>query len=251
MAILSLQEAMEYLDKPDTSELRLIVDSVNQLIPELCWITFDLDDYTEKLLLRSPNLTLRLSHFPVVTLTSLTNLSGTAVTPLIEDFENGILRLKSDYWGGVTNDDDEFDVVYSAGYTTTAQKITSTYVSGTQFTIVGDVTMDYIIGATLNADCGADGILEGTISGSAYSSPNTTVDCSDAAFTANMLTTHITCATFPSTLKIAALAIIQDRLEIGDSSLTKQKLGDRSFERKFALPSLAQEIINQYSEITA
>jgi hypothetical protein len=95
-----------------------------------------------------------------------------------------------------------------------AQRIVSTRTSGTQFTIVGDVTADYIIGATVDADCGADGTLTGTISGSAYSSPNTTVDCSDAAFTANMLTTIIT----GGTTTIYALNL--DHLWVGE----RQKL---------------------------
>lgn len=173
MAILTVQEAKEFLKQPDTAELKLVVDSVNQLIPELCWVTFDLKNYNEKLFLHSPNLTLRLSNHPVVALSSLTNLSGTEVVPLIEDFESGLLRLKSDYWGSVRSADDEFDAIYSAGY-----------------------------------------------------------------------------ETMPPALKIAALAIVQDRIEVGDSSLTKQKLGDRSFERKSVFPPLAQEIIDRYSEIT-
>jgi hypothetical protein len=173
MSILTVQEAKEYLKQPETAELKLVVESVNQIIPELCWVTFDLHDYSEKILLRSPVLTLRLAHFPVVAMSSLTNLTGTAVTPLIEDFENGILRLRSDYWGGMTRAEDQFDAIYSAGY-----------------------------------------------------------------------------ATVPPAVKIAALAIVEDRLEIGDSSLTKQKLGDRSFERKMVFPPLAQEILNRYSEIT-
>ena len=173
MPILTVQETKEYLNQPETAELKLIVESVNQLIPELCWMTFDLDDYTEKILLRCPELTLRLSHHPVVALSSLTNSSGSEVTPLIEDFENGLFLLKSDYWSDVTTDDEKFDVVYSAGYTTV-----------------------------------------------------------------------------PAALKIAALAIVQDRLEIGDSSITKQKLGDRSFERKSVFPPMAQKIIDMYSQIT-
>lgn len=95
-----------------------------------------------------------------------------------------------------------------------AQRIVSTRTGATTFTIVGDVTLDYPIGATLNADCGADGILTGTVSGVAYSSPNTTVTCSGAAFTANMLTTQIT----GSTTTIYALNL--DHLWVGE----RQKL---------------------------
>jgi hypothetical protein len=95
-----------------------------------------------------------------------------------------------------------------------AQRIVSTRTGTTTFTIVGDVTADYPVGATVDCDCGADGILSGTISGSVYSSPDTTVTCSGAAFTANMLTSIITGVT--TTL----FALNLDHLWVGE----RQKL---------------------------
>jgi len=76
-----------------------------------------------------------------------------------------------------------------------AQRLVSTYVSGTQFTIVGDVSLDYKVGATVNMDCGADGIIAATISVVSYSSPNTTVTISASLATTNLLTTIITGST--------------------------------------------------------
>lgn len=174
MAIISVAEVVEYLNKTETPELVLVTAAINELIPDLCGVIFDSDTYTEKIFLRYPNLILRLKNFPVTTLTSLDNQFGTAITPLVEDFANGILRLDSDYWDDVTVITDEFDVVYTAGYLD-----------------------DYML----------------------------------------------------KQLKIAALAIIQDRLEMPDTSLTKQRLSDRTFERKQALPPLAQRIIDRFTEI--
>lgn len=174
MAIVSVAEVVAYLNKTETPELVLITAAVNELIPDLCARVFDSATYTEKAFLRYPNVTIRLKNFPVTTLTSLDNQFGTAITPEVEDFANGILHLASDYWDNASVGTDEFDIVYVAGY-----------------------------------------------------------------LDANML----------KQLKIAALAIIQDRLDMPDTSWTKQKLGDRTFERKEAIPPLAQKIIDRFTEI--
>ena len=95
-----------------------------------------------------------------------------------------------------------------------AERLVSTYASTTTFTIVGDVSADYIVGATINMDLGADGIVAATISVVSYSSPNTTVTISVALATSNMLTTIIT----GSTTTLFALNL--DHLWLGE----RQKL---------------------------
>lgn len=176
MAIVTPTEVADFLGVTETPKLVTITEAINELIPDLCGRIFDVASYTEKLFLRHPNFILRLSHYPVVSVTSLKNKAGTAVTPLVEDLSTGLLMLKTDYWDEVYSDatvpTDIFDVDYSAGYNS-----------------------------------------------------------------------------IPKMLKIAAFAIIEDRLEIGDSSITKQKLGDRTFERKHALPPLAEEILDRYSRV--
>lgn len=95
-----------------------------------------------------------------------------------------------------------------------AQRLAATYVSAIQFTLVGDVSLDYPVGATLDADCGADGILPGIVTGVGFGAGVTTVDCAAAAFTANMLTSQIS----GSTTTIYALNL--DHLWVGE----RQKL---------------------------
>lgn len=52
---------------------------------------------------------------------------------------------------------------------------TPTYVSGTSFTIAGDVTASYVVGQRLKLYGTTMGTLYGTIATSSYSSPNTTI----------------------------------------------------------------------------
>jgi len=54
--------------------------------------------------------------------------------------------------------------------------ITAVYVDADTFTIVDDRTTEFAVGRRVKCDCGTDGYKYGTISASAYSSPNTTVD---------------------------------------------------------------------------
>jgi len=176
MAIVSLEEVIQFLNMTESFKLTMVTEAINELIPDLCGRVFDLATYTEKIFLRFPNLVLRLSNYPVVSITSLTNKAGTTVTPLDEDLAAGLVMLQTDYWDGISSDatipTDIFDITYPAGYTT-----------------------------------------------------------------------------IPKMLKIAAFAIIEDRMEIGDTSITKQKLDDRSFERKRALPPLAIEILVRYGMV--
>ncbi len=176
MAIVTLQEVRAYLNMAESFSLKMTIDAINELIPDLCGRVFDVTDYTEKLFLKFPNLVLKLSHFPVVSLTTLTNEAGTSVTPLESDLPRGLLQLELDYWNTVTSDatvpTDIFDAAYPAGFDP-----------------------------------------------------------------------------MPSMLKIAAMAIIQDRMEMDDTSFTKQKLSDRTFERKGPLPPLAAEIIERYTVV--
>lgn len=176
MPIVTDAEVQDFLNKSASTQLTMVTAAINELIPDFCGRVFDVATYTEKLFLHHPNLTLRLNHYPVISVTSLKNQVGTTVTPLIEDLKTGLLMLKTNYWDGVSSGatvpTDIFDIEYPAGY-----------------------------------------------------------------------------SDIPKMLKIAAFAIIEDRLEIGDSSITKQKLGDRTFERKRALPPLAEEILDRYSRV--
>jgi hypothetical protein len=54
--------------------------------------------------------------------------------------------------------------------------ITAVYVDTDTFTVVDDRTTEFAVGRRVKCDCGTDGYKYGTISASAYSSPNTTVD---------------------------------------------------------------------------
>jgi hypothetical protein len=53
--------------------------------------------------------------------------------------------------------------------------LVATYVSATQFTVVGDYTTLFTAGRSVKCNCGADGLKYGNVSTSAYGSPNTTV----------------------------------------------------------------------------
>jgi hypothetical protein len=53
--------------------------------------------------------------------------------------------------------------------------ITSTYVSGTSFTVSTDRTADFVQGRAVYCDCGVDGIKYGYVSYSSYSAPDTTI----------------------------------------------------------------------------
>jgi len=54
--------------------------------------------------------------------------------------------------------------------------ITAVYVDANTFTVVNDRTTELAVGRRVKCDCGADGYKYGTITASAYSSPNTTID---------------------------------------------------------------------------
>lgn len=177
MAIVTLEEVIQFLSMTESFKLKMVTEAINELIPDLCGRVFDSATYTEKLFLRFPNLVLSLSNYPIISsITSLANKAGTTVTPLDTDLAAGLVMLETDYWDGVHSDAtipvDIFDIIYPAGY-----------------------------------------------------------------------------STMPKMLKIAAFAIIEDRMEIGDTSLTKQKLDDRSYERKRPLPPLAEEILVRYGMV--
>lgn len=53
--------------------------------------------------------------------------------------------------------------------------ITATYIDANTFKVATDRTADFMAGRRVRADCGADGFRYGTISGSSYSDPDTTV----------------------------------------------------------------------------
>ncbi len=53
--------------------------------------------------------------------------------------------------------------------------IAATYVSGTSFTVSGDLTAEFAEGVRVRADCGADGRILGTVTAAGYADPSTTV----------------------------------------------------------------------------
>lgn len=71
-------------------------------------------------------------------------------------------------------------------------RLVATYISGTQFSLVGDQSADYAVGQTINADCGADGIIAAEISVVSFGGGITTVTVTVSVLTANILTTQLT-----------------------------------------------------------
>jgi hypothetical protein len=62
----------------------------------------------------------------------------------------------------------------------------ATYVSASSFTVSGNQTEDFTAGRRIKADCEGDGIKYATISGSSYSSPNTTINIDESTLTSNL-----------------------------------------------------------------
>ena len=71
--------------------------------------------------------------------------------------------------------------------------IIASYVNTTTFTVTTDLTDDFMAGRRTKANCGTDSYKYGTISGSSYSSPNTTVILTD---TSNNLTSNLESVTY-------------------------------------------------------
>lgn len=98
-----------------------------------------------------------------------------------------------------------------------AERLAATYVDTDTFTLAGNQTADYAADATLNADCGAHGIIAATVLNSSYADTTTTVNLTAAVLLdpdPKQLTTILT----GSTTTIYALNL--DHLWVGE----RQKL---------------------------